>query len=232
MTGSQEIGRSARGALQPVAWPRASELIVGFGGRTTSVDASKVVRARQVHGVGVARADGLEVGRINDVEADALVVTRPGMLVAVATADCVPILLFDPTTMWCAAVHAGWRGTLSGVVDRTIDAAVGAGIAPKELFAAIGPAIGGCCYEVGEDVAVRFRDTGLSVLEPAGRAKPSLDLRDINRRRLESSGLLAERIQVCGPCTRCRADLYHSYRADRDAAGRQLSWIGSASRSP
>ena len=232
MTGSQEIASSTRGALRPLDWPRANELVVGFGGRTTSIDASKVVRVRQVHGVGVAQADRLRVGEINAVEADALVATHAGVVAAVATADCVPVLLFDPETMWCAAVHAGWRGTLAGVVDRAIDAAVGAGATPQGLFAAIGPAIGGCCYEVGGDVAEGFRRAGLPVLEPVGSEKPALDLRAINRRRLESSGLRPERIQVCGPCTRCRSDLYHSYRADRDAAGRQLSWIGSATRSP
>jgi len=205
---------------------------VGFGGRATSIDPAKVVRVRQVHGVGIARADDLERGRLSELEADALVATRPGVVVAVATADCVPVLLFDPATRWCAAVHAGWRGTLAGIVDRTIDVAVDAGITPPNLYAAIGPAIGGCCYEVGEDVADKFRRAGLPVVERAERAKPLLDLRDANVQRLKSSGLLLSRIQVCGPCTRCRSDLYHSYRADRERAGRQLSWIGSADRSP
>ena len=218
--------------LMPAGWGASAGLIAGFGDRSFSIDPSLVVRVRQVHGAAIARADTLQRGIVHDIAADALVATQPGVVAAVATADCVPILLLDPATRWTAAVHSGWRGTLAGIVSRAVAAATDFGVAPTRLLAAIGPSIGGCCYEVGEDIAEQFAAVGMPVRRALDRSKPALDLRECNEHLLRSVGLPPSRIQVCGPCTRCRSDLYHSYRAHRDAAGRQLSWIGWADRSP
>ncbi len=220
------------GVLQPADWPYSGGLRAGFGDRSSSAGEAAVVRVRQVHGTIVIRADALEPGVLHEVPGDALVVTKPGIIAAVATADCVPILLLEPEARWAAAVHAGWRGTLAGILSRTLDAAREDGIAPERMLAAIGPAIGGCCYEVGDDLAESFAVAGLPVTRAAGRAKATLDLRACNEQLLTSAGLRRSRIQFCGPCTRCHAETYHSYRADRDAAGRQLSWIGWTIQSP
>lgn len=224
------------GALIPAGWTEHADLVCGFGSRTQQPPADlPLASVRQVHGAGIVPAavalSGNRAGAVpagGDVEADAVSVTEAGTLAAIRTADCVPILLLAPEHRWAAAVHAGWRGTLAGIATAAVEAALAEGVAAHELEAAIGPAIGPCCYEVGEDLAERFEAAGLASVRAGG--PPRLDLRALNRSALERCGLLPSRIQVCGPCTRCRSDLYWSYRADPAGAGRQLSWIGWASR--
>jgi len=204
--------------------PENKGFVAGFGGRYQSLDPGKFVTVKQVHGTRVLDANDLAPGFHESVEADALVVSQDGRIVAVRTADCVPILLVARQRRWAAAVHAGWRGTLAGIVSEAVLAAGEAGIAAGELGAATGPAIGPCCYEVGDDVAGRFEDHGHEVGRVAGR--PVLDLSQINRSLLVKAGLNPENVQVRGPCTRCHADRFYSYRADCSETGRQLSWIG------
>jgi YfiH family protein len=216
--------------LFPAAWKRIAGLEgldAGFGDRDDRAPRPCVL-VRQVHGATVAAVDVLEPGREHaHVEADALVVTRAGAIGAVKTADCVPLLLVAAPAVgvrWAAAVHAGWRGTIAGVAAAALADARRRGVAPAEVLAAAGPAIGGCCYEVDEDVAARFRRARLPVVEAL--PKPRLDLRAINRELLVREGVEPRNIRTCGPCTRCRSDRYHSYRAAPGRAGRQLSWIG------
>jgi YfiH family protein len=207
-----------------MVWRRWAGLLAGFGDRFT-LPRSPVVRVRQVHGDRVISADGFAPGLHEDVEGDAIVVGL-GTAAAVATADCVPILLVDPVSRWAAAVHAGWRGTVAGTVVAAVAVARRDGVDPAGLYAALGPSIGPCCYEVGEDVARAFTAAGLPVERESRSERKFVDLRRGNEILLSSAGLLRERIRLCGPCTRCRSDLYHSYRVDRERAGRQLSWIG------
>jgi len=215
-------------ALVPQGWETRADLVCGFGSRHAAPPVGvPVASARQVHGAAVvAAADAL----VMDLEGDAVTVAEEGSLAAVRTADCVPILLLASHGRWGASVHAGWRGTFAGVAAAAVAAAERAGIAPSELQAAIGPAIGPCCYEVGEDLAARFEAAGMPAVRDGRSAR--LDLRAINRTALLTCGLPPARIQVCGPCTRCRSDLYWSHRADPTGAGRQLSWIGWARRTP
>jgi YfiH family protein len=224
VVGSQESVRGEGASSIPSEWRRWAGLTAGFGDRK-SQPPSTAVRVRQVHGPRVIVADALAPGLHSEAEGDALVVRR-GTVVAVSTADCVPILLVDPARHWAAAVHAGWKGTVARVVVAALDAARRDGIDPSGLYAALGPSIGPCCYEVGDDVARVFLREGLPVERDRGDAKSFIDLRRCNERWLTSAGLLRERIRMCGPCTRCRSDLYHSYRVHRGRAGRQLSWIG------
>jgi len=173
---------------------------------------------RQVHGIRVAEA---AVG--DRPEADALVVRRPGLLVGVVTADCVPVLLVDRAARTAAAVHAGWRGMAAGVLEAAL-----AALSSTRVEALIGPAIGGCCYEVGDEVRAAFQArtgtvTAAAWTTDAGRAH--VDLRTAARLLLEAAG--ATRVQSLGPCTRCDAR-YHSFRRDRERTGRQLSFVGWA----
>lgn len=230
MIGSQESGKNIEPASLPLEWRRWPGIVAGFGDRFVQSPPA-VVRIRQVHGARVVTADGFAPGLHEDIEGDAVVVRR-GTLAAVATADCVPILLADPAGGWAAAVHSGWRGTVAGVVAAAVKMARDEGVDPRGLYAALGPSIGPCCYEVGTEVASVFADAGLPVVWRRGGARSCIDLRRCNERLLSSAGLLPERIRFCGPCTRCRSDLYHSYRADRERAGRQLSWIGWVAPAP
>ncbi len=182
---------------------------------------------------------------------DASVTNRLGLLLGVQTADCVPILLVDPKKRAVAAVHAGWRGTLQRIVVKAIGKMkMQFGTKPAGLLAAIGPSIGGCCYEVGTEVATQFQSqfaqapewfdefrTGdepnpiqwLNRMPPGHQPPPKnvlLDLRKANRDQLLGAGLRAPNIFVSDLCTACRRDLLFSYRKEGPQSGRLLSVIG------
>lgn len=175
---------------------------------------ARLITVRQVHGARVV--DAARAGPT--VEADGVVSTDPALLVAVRVADCVPVLLAAPGGV--AAVHAGWRGTAQDIVRVALTALrARTGAAPEAVRAAIGPAIGGECYEVGEEVveAVRRVAPGTDWLGPGRR----VDLRRANAAILTAEGV---RVDLVGPCTRCHAGLW-SHRRDGPAAGRQAGLI-------
>ena len=150
-------------------------------------------------------------------EADALVTNRPGLALAVRTADCYPILLADSRNRAVAAVHAGWRGTSTHILHRALEKMNAEfGTSPADVHAAIGPGIGVCCYEVGEEVAHRF---GLPPI------RTHLDLARENRNQLEAAGVAPQNIEALGVCTFCDAERFFSYRRDKEQAGRMTSFI-------
>jgi YfiH family protein len=152
-------------------------------------------------------------------EGDALVSTQRGVLLSIRTADCLPILLVDPVQRVIAAVHAGWRGTAAGIVRESLARMEDlARTRPENVLAAIGPGIGVCCYEVGEEVGRLFG------LDSAGR----IDLAAENIRQLETVGVLRTHIDSLSLCTFCHPEQFHSWRRDHDRAGRMISYIGMA----
>ncbi len=202
----------------------------GFAPQETAVaEHLRLVRVTQVHGreLVVARADTASPAG----EADGLLTAAPGLAVAVATADCVPVLLVAPDARAVAAVHAGWRGSLAGIVARAV---VGFsehfGAPATAIRAALGPSIDGCCYEIEREIAQRFVDQhGLemwSAWKDGTPGKGTLDLRSVNELLLERAGVPEESIQRVGPCTACGDADLASYRVDGPGGGRQLSWIG------
>jgi hypothetical protein len=184
-------------------------------------------RVRQVHGACVVRAAAAcEPAE----EADVVLSTAEGVAACVSVADCVPVLLADPGTGAVAAVHAGWRGTLARAAAAAV-AALGrdAGARADRLLAAIGPSIGPCCYEVSEDLAVRFRgEIGEAVVREG--ARPRVDLWGANARVLAAAGVREERIALLGRCTSCERELFFSHRRDAGRTGRQMAFI--APRAP
>lgn len=173
-------------------------------------------------------------------ECDALITTRPGEAAAVKTADCIPLLLHDERTGAAAAVHAGWRGAAARIVDHAIRAfAQTTGSPPTSFHAAVGPAIGPCCFEVGPEVLTAFTKSGRNPDEirrdpsprpasphspPAPPPRPHLDLPQDTRLRLLAAGLHQSRIHEAARCTRCDP-AFHSYRRSSAAAGRNWSVI-------
>jgi len=161
---------------------------------------------------------------------DAAVTSRPGLLLAVRTADCVPVLLVEGKKRVVAAVHCGWKGTAGGVLEKVV---LGMkeryGADPSALLAAFGPCISGACYEVGEDVRSAFKKSGFpgTPFSPiVGRTgRYFFDLRSANRFQLLKLGVKASHVFSIDICTHCDAR-YPSYRRDRDACGRMLSFIG------
>jgi YfiH family protein len=185
----------------------------GFGTRRAPLSQDGMASLKQIHSAVPLVADRTE-GCIG--EGDALITAEPGVTVSVRTADCFPVLLVDMHHHSVAAVHAGWRGTADGVVMealRRMRAEFGANAV--DISAAIGPGIGACCYEVGEEVARRFG------LPRAGH----VDLAAENLRQLTEYGVPREQITVAGACTFCDRARFYSWRRDRESAGRMISYI-------
>jgi len=177
-----------------------------------------LARPRQVHGATVLLAEQVTPS----AEGDAVVATGRGVAVGILTADCAPVLLLDRRQRAVAAVHAGWRGAAAGVLEATLATLHGTvGVEPRDVEAVIGPAAGGCCYEVGDDVRGAFGEAVSAAFTPR-RDRYLFDLRAAVRILAQLAGVGV--VHQLGPCTVCdRA--YASYRRDGAAAGRQLSFI-------
>lgn len=178
------------------------------------------ISVKQVHGTDVLVVDRpvLE-GQGFHGEWDALITDQPGVAVTVRTADCVPVLLHDPVRRVVAAVHAGWRGAVAGIVPNTIAALNRRfGSEAVSLRMAVGPSAGSCCYEVDEPVLSKLRETFPDwrqvIHGQNGAQKALLDLRELIRRQALGSGLLEEAIGVVNACTICHPDLFFSYRRE------------------
>jgi YfiH family protein len=186
---------------------------------------------------------------------DAIATKKPGLLLSVQTADCVPILLAGTKNRAVAAVHAGWRGTLARITEKTLGRMRAEfGTKPEDVMAAIGPAIGRCCYEVGPEVAQLYAGQferaadwfegpfarlaenvepnplpWLNMMPPGHQPDPervNLDLRAANRWQLENAGVSPKNISLSTLCTKCRGDLFFSYRREGAGTGRMLALIG------
>jgi hypothetical protein len=197
--------------LEAIPW-----LEHGFGTRLADIPAlfRNVATLKQIHSADCVAAGG-RAGVLG--HGDALLEDAPGAVVAVKTADCIPLLLVDEEHRAVAAVHAGWRGTVAGIAGRAIGAMRERfGTDPRAVRAAIGPAIGPCCYEVGPEVAQHFGERG--------RAR--VDLAAANRRQLVEAGVTEEKVYASNLCTRCMPGEFHSFRRDKEAAGRLYSFAG------
>lgn len=193
--------------------------------------ADAVRRARQVHGATVHIVHDA-VAPAESPQADALVTAAPGVSVAVVTADCVPILLADPLSGSVGAVHAGWRGTAADVTGAAVRALTCEyGVEPSRLVAAIGPSIGACCYDVGEELRPAFASAGHPdrdldawfSRDAAGRSR--LDLWHANADLLVRAGVSRANVHVAGLCTKTHVEWFASYRADGPRAGRLAAII-------
>lgn len=189
----------------------------------------RIVTMKQVHGDQVLEVTDKKIKEAG--ECDGMVTAEPGIFLGVLSADCVPILFVAPEHRRVAAVHAGWRGTLAGIAAKTVrQFKQNHGISAGAIEAAIGPAIGRCCYEVGDDdVAQPMRERWGAAAEACtdrAGARPHLDLRALNRAIIEQAGIPASQIYEVGGCTSCGGDDFYSYRRARGETGRQMSFIG------
>ncbi|WP_243398264.1 peptidoglycan editing factor PgeF [Deinococcus koreensis] len=197
----------------PRAVARNRELLAGALGLPASF-----ARLDQVHGTQV-----VTVTQAGLWTADALVTATPGVPLAIGTADCYPLLLQDERAGVVGAAHAGWKGTLGRIGEKTVQAMVALGAHPSGIRAAVGPGICGERYEVGPDVARQFRDAGLGdfVLDVQGRAH--LDLAGANRAVLRDAGLDDANIWLSGRCS--TEEDFYSYRRDAGRTGRMWAVI-------
>ncbi len=214
---SNRVG-DERGAVEE-NW-RRMRLIIGAD--------TPVAMLNQAHGSVVRVVSRAEVEA--RPEGDGMVTAESGLVLAILTADCVPVLMFDAEAGIAGALHAGWRGTLGGIASAGVRAMEQLGAKAARLRAALGPAIGPCCFEVDADLAGRFARE----IPGAGRhwrpgrpGKAYLDLGAIVADALRRAGVRYEAITAVGPCTRCAHGRYFSRRAaGGGTTGLQLSFIG------
>lgn len=191
-----------------------------------------VVSSRQVHSAEVRRVGAAHRGRFIPA-CDGLITDEHGVPLLLRFADCVPLLLHDPRRKAIGLAHAGWRGTVAGMAQATVRAMTEAfGTRPDDLVAALGPAIGPCCYEIGPEVVAEVEatfgpDNGLLKANPKSKAQSSkpqesdgtlyFDLWAANAHQLRAAGV--ERIEIAGLCTACHRDEFFSYRAENGRTG-------------
>src|ERR1700722_1060696 len=218
-----------------------------------------MVTLHQIHSSLIRRvgaADVQGVGKPAVLKGDGLMTSEPGVLLGIQTADCIPILVADIKNRAVAAFHAGWRGTLARIVENGVGRMrLEFGSRPEHLIASIGPAIGACCYAVGEEVREQFESqfiyapelfhevfdsdpvkTKYPMLFLTARAPghselgpgTHLDLAEANRRQLLAAGLKKSAIFLTGHCTGCHTDRFFSHRTERGFTGRMMSVIGVA----
>lgn len=224
-----------RGVLRVAEWSRHDWLSHGFSTRGTGdftgrPPDAQVQEAFGSHGAAVATLKQIHSDNVIRMDrpspnvrpaADALTTDRPGLLLGVRTADCVPVLMVDAVRVAVAAVHAGWRGVAARIASGAVSQ-MGEwyGSRPNELECAIGPAISRCCFEVGEEVAAGFADEFVN----RSRAKPHVDLIAAVKSELADAGV--RQIFAVGECTVCNPRKYFSHRGERGDTGRMLSVAG------
>lgn len=185
-----------------------------------------LVVSRQVHETYIHEPADEEIGRgvfddYVNVEADGLMTRKPGVALVKHTADCVPVYILDAKTPAIALVHAGWRGTVEGILGAALKRMAEAyGTRPGDCLAAIGPSIGPCCFEVGEDVAEAFgsRFPGWGLVNRAG-GRPRVDLWRCNALQLLDAGVPEAHIAVSGLCTACDTATFYSHRREKGRTG-------------
>lgn len=187
-------------------------------------DEDKIFTVSQVHSDRIVIIDRTDTAPedVKPFEADAIITDIKGISVGILTADCVPLLFLDSRNKVMAAVHAGWKGTASKIASKTVKMMIERFESrPQEIRAAIGPAIGACCYEVGQEVVDAVGYRGNASVQREG--KWYLDLPRANLLQLQEMGITD--IDVSGICTSCRTDLFFSHRKEMGKTGRQLSFI-------
>ena len=210
-----------------------------------NINPKDMVCVKQVHGDFVYILDSEDKKGYEEVEADAIITGLKNVAIGILTADCVPVLIYDPIKRAAGISHAGWKGAALGIASKTVKAMTDEfGSNPSDILAAIGPSIGVCCYDVNSDVENEFRkryiDASLYIknspspqpspppkAEGEGEKKtgPRLDLKGMNLLDLMQAGLKKENISISSICTSCRNDLFFSYRKDALITGRQMSFV-------
>jgi YfiH family protein len=215
------------GVDQAGAWDLAA--------RALGAEAAQLLRVKQVHGRAVrvvhrGTADGAAM--VDRPEADAITSNAAGPVLTVQVADCVPLLMADSTTGAAIAVHAGWRGTAARVAQAAIETARREfGTKPGDLIAAVGPSIGPCCYEVGQELIEAFRAAGATPDElarwfaHAADGSLRLDLWSATHDQLVAAGIEPRHVHLCRLCTKTHAHIFDSYRAEGPGAGRMAALI-------
>ncbi len=186
------------------------------------------VFSRQVHGDRIHEITHPQTGetfvKLDGV--DAMITPIPGVMLSVFTADCVPVFFADPVRRIVAIAHCGWKGTLRNLTRKVIQRFLKSGCRVNDLHVHIGPAICGSCYEVSPELIHQFKKAFGNESEERGFIRGRcLDLKLLNMWQAQQEGVQSERLAVSPFCTKCRNDLFYSYRTEGDRAGRMISTI-------
>lgn len=191
------------------------------------IDSARVLIAGQVHGTRVARVTAADAGAGALVrgtaipDTDGLFTNETGTGLLITGADCPPLLLYSAAPRLLALAHCGWRGTAAGIVSMAVDAMTAAGARLEEIRAGVGPGIGVCCYEVGDDVVDRIpAELRGEILQKNRGPRPFLHLKEWIARQLLQKGVRPENMEVTDLCTSCRTDVFFSHRAEKGHCGR------------
>jgi YfiH family protein len=209
------------------------ELGIPIQGARGAARSSWMLSVRQVHGTDALIVDRALTPADHFLGSwDALVTDQPGVMVAVRTADCVPVLMHDPACRVVAALHAGWRGAVAGIVPKTIAVMHSRfGSTPEHLRVSIGPSAGVCCYEVDAPVlnslSENVPDWERLIRDRKGE-KAHLDLKAMIRIQTQAAGVPSQSITAVNLCTICHEDLFFSYRREGTVNGTMVSAIGLA----
>ena len=195
-----------------------------------------IVQMHQIHDVKVAVVDRGDLTKDELDGYDAMITDIPGVAIGVRTADCIPVLLYDPVKKAAAAIHSGWRGTVSKIIGKTVIKMQSTYASqPSDILAFIGPGICVDCFQVGEEVALKFKETGFDINSLWSFRGPKtgngmegghhIDLKEACRQTLVESGLKNEKIQITGLCTYDDNDLLYSARKEGIECGRNITYI-------
>lgn len=214
------IVRSPEGHYQSTLLAECVGLVHVFG-TAAAPPPEGYATLQQVHSARVLEATG--PGQTG--EGDAWITALGGVRVAVKTADCIPLLMYDPRHRAVAAVHAGWRGVVQNIARAAVEAlSLRYGSRSEDVMAALGPAIGGCCFEVGPEVAVQFRELFPERNDLEGRTR--VNLIEAVVRQLRATGVQDRHIDRGAPCTFCGGREFFSWRRDRAPGQRMFAVIG------
>jgi YfiH family protein len=234
---------------------RNRQLFLAELGARNARGSGKLITLRQIHSDLIHRIDRTPA---EPLAGDGLLTDTPGLILAVKTADCLPVILVDKKRRAVGVFHAGWRGTTQRIVEKGVgEMRKHFKSDPRDLLAAMGPCVQKCCYEVGEEVRSKFETQfayasnlfhELKESDPVREKYPLLfltarapghselpvklflDLVEANRRQLLDAGVPAKNIEAVGPCTACHTDLLFSHRAEKGVTGRMMSAVGIRSK--
>lgn len=193
-----------------------------------------VVVSHQLHTTNVKIVDKNDIGKgINNIISgdgiDGLITNIPGIALFTFYADCVPIFYLDTVKRVVGLAHGGWRGTVNKIAGKVVDMMIESyNSNPKDIIVGIGPSIGPCCYEIGNDVYNKFNINFTNInnlIKSMGKDRWHLNLWEANSQILKEKGILSRNISICGICTSCHNDLFFSYRKEKGVTGRMAAVI-------
>jgi len=190
--------------------------------------AGRKIRLRQVHGDQIVIVDH-QVLASPELSGDGLMTDRPGVLMMVSTADCLPVVLIDPDRSVSSVLHAGWRGTVLNISGKAVELMQRVyGSKATSILVGLGPGIGRCCFEVGKEVWERIDSDypfGHKVIYDRKGEKANVDIAHLNRLQLVAGGVLPDKITQVDLCTACHPDAFYSYRRDKGKMGNMISGV-------